>query len=253
MSEKCPLSACLSAALAFVSLIVFWGGCSDSSRTVTSGIVSAYRGDSGIESILSYTGRGYLKVLPVGNKVENLHLDLFQDYRKYRVQYVDVFKGDVVDKWIWINNGSQRRVWATAPEMVNRPELEYRYLDYRFPMLLDWMRKYEGEAEVNKKDDSYILEYQLAELVLKVTVGRKNRYIRRIDIEDRRNDLVFSEDYTDYRRIEGIPFPNRVRKSINSEPYCEFFTPVIRYGESPPDSVFAISAADTAGVATGGE
>ncbi|MGM0484557.1 MAG: hypothetical protein ACQERI_08415 [Candidatus Krumholzibacteriota bacterium] len=214
---------------------------------VTSQVISAYGGEKGVESVLSFTGRGYLKVLPVGEKVTNLHLDLFQDHMRYRETYVEVHKGEVTNKWIWISDGSTTSSWSSTPETVNRPALEYRYLEYRFPLILEWMSKYQGEAVANKGPGDHVLNYQLPEISVEVTVGRKSGYILKTVISDRKNDLIYSEDYSDYRLISDIPFPNRIIKSLNGAPYCEFFIPVILYDQAPPDSVFAISEKDTAG------
>lgn len=214
---------------------------------VTSRVISAYGGEKGIESILSFTGRGYLKVLPVGEKVTNLHLDLFQDHMSYRETYVEVYKGEITNKWIWISDGSFTQSWSSTPESVNRPALEYSYLKYRFPMILDWMSEYQGEAEADIGPGDHVLNYQLQEISVEVTVGKKSGYILKTVIRDEKNGLIYSEEYSDYRMVSEAPFPNRITKSLNGTPYCEFFIPKIIYNQAPPDSVFAISEEDTAG------
>ncbi|MBD3179116.1 MAG: DUF4292 domain-containing protein [Candidatus Latescibacteria bacterium] len=223
--------------------------CSDGSgRGVTSRVVRAYGGENGIKSILSYTGRGYLKVLPTGEKVINHHLDLYQDHQRYRETYVEVFKGDVVNKWIWINEGDGPKSWSSANNWVNKPALEYRFLEYRFPMLLEWMSRYQEKAGANVESDNYILNYSVGNLSVEVTVDRKKRFIRSSTVTDSDNNLQYSEKYTDYRRVDGIPFPNRITRSVNGVPYCEFFIPAIEHGTEQPDSLFVISEADTSGV-----
>jgi hypothetical protein len=78
-----------------------------------------------------------------------------------------------------------------------------------------------------------------------VGVDSRKYLVRSVEINRTSGAEVYREEYSDYREVEGIPFPARAARSAGGTAYCEAFTPAIEYGMEIPDSVFSIMRADT--------
>jgi hypothetical protein len=210
-------------------------------------VINAYGGSEGINALARYRGSGFLKKLPIGKMVKNYPLDVFQDMYRYKEGVAYVTKGDAVNRWVWINNGEEILKWTNSDKTLNKPALENSLLQYRFPLILSWMHKsgVVGELIDNSGEGVYKLRFKDGENIIDVTVNGKGWLLNKIEVNRSTDSLIYSEEYSTYCKVEGIPIPNRVVRSVNGKPYSEAFVPVIKYGLNLPDSVFMITAKDT--------
>jgi hypothetical protein len=132
--------------------------------------------------------------------------------------------------------------------MINKPALENSFAKYRFPMILSWMSQsgVEGKIIDQSEESVYELRFKDGDDILTVMIDGKSWLLNRIEVNKSTDSLVYSEEYSTYRKVEGIPIPNRVTRSVNGQSYCETFVPVIKHGlKNLPDSVFMIMKEDT--------
>jgi hypothetical protein len=210
-------------------------------------VVKAYGGIRGIDALERYKGDGFLKKLPIGKMVKNYPLSVFQNKYRYKECIARIDRGDAVDKWVWIDNGEGISKWTNSDKMLNKPLLENSFIKYRFPLIISLMHQSGAGWELidNSGEGVSKLRFKDGDNVVTVTFDDKGWLLNRIEVNKSTDSLVYSEEYSTYCKVEGIPIPNRVTRSVNGKPYCEAFVPVIKYGVDLPDSVFMITAKDT--------
>ncbi len=187
-----------------------------------------------------------MKELPVGKIVNNYPLAVFQEGTSYKQTMARVDKGEAVEKWVWIGDENGITSWSSSERWINRPGLEYRFLKYRFPMIISWMAERKAESEtLDKPEGLFVLGFRDGENNVTVKVDSKRWIINGISVRNQDDDLLYSEEYADYRKVENAPFPARVTRSLDGASYCEAFTPAIERGSNIPDSVFSIAGEDT--------
>ncbi len=210
-------------------------------------VINAYGGVEGINALERYKGDGFLKKLPIGKMVKNYPLSVFQNKYKYKECIAHIIRGDAVDKWVWVDDGERISKWTSSDKMLNKPLLENSFIKYRFPLIISLMNQSGKEWELvnHSGEGACKLRFEDGDNIVTVTVDDKAWLLNRIEVNKSTDSLVYSEEYSTYCKVEGIPIPNRVTRSVNGKSYCEAFIPVIKYGLDLPDSVFMITAEDT--------
>lgn len=221
------------------------GGGGEASR-IAARALKSHGGDRAAGMLENYVGRGFMKALPVGREVRNYPLDIFIEGKAYKETMTFVSKGKPRARWVWISDGERTTKWSSEDRWLNNPDIEYDFLKYRYPRILGWLGDTPAGGEViERSEEAYRLEFTEGNDTVRISLYPGRWLLKSVEVENSARSLTYREEYEDYRDVDGIMIPNRARRSINGNAYCEAFTPSIEYGKTIPDSVFTILPEDT--------
>jgi len=212
-------------------------------------MLAAYGCPKNLPRLTDYVGRGFVKQLPLGHVAVSHPFDLYQKGARYKTKTWLIQEGIPVDMQVLAVADSERTRWTYRDGYSSVPQWEADLLLYRFPLVLQWVsspgiegRLIEGDAD----DGSVRIRFENDGDLITLVIDDKDWLLRQMILESEADTLFrFEEAYGDYRKVDGVWFPNRFTASFRGRPYYEFMIPSIELGADLPDSIFAVLPADT--------
>lgn len=251
MSEKrarAPRAAAVFAIL--LTALIAWSCSGDiAPDKAVDRMIRAYGGGEGVARLNSYIGSGFWKQVPLINVAVNYPFDVYQQGGRYKTVMWDVKEGVAGDMRLLLINETDRILWTHSEGFMEFPEWEAAILRYRFPLVIARLlspglpvRRDESELH----DGRYRLSFQEGDDLLTLVLDDRTWLLQEMHLENLSDTtLIFREFYGDYRRVDGIWFPNRFSATLRGREYYEYLIPVIEIGAEFPDDFFVLSANDT--------
>jgi len=238
--------------LGVIAVIFF--SCSDTpgdEDDVVDRMIDAYGGPKKLELLKSFTGSGFIKDQLGQSVIKYWPYDHFQRDTMLKTKVALTDKGVAYNVRYTTFDGLNYRVADKNNDMMYKPPAEIILIKLRFPLIFDWLRNsgFEGKLTDNG-DESGIcrIEYLDPDKVIEVGVDRDTWLLRYVRFEDRAASMkIYSETYTDYWKVDGVPFPSRFTgKFLDVRPYYEYYFVKIELGVDLPDSTFILSEEELA-------
>lgn len=212
-------------------------------------MIRAYGGGKGIARLTSYSGKGFVKQLPLIHVAASYPFDVYQKGRLYKTVMYNVKDGIVFDKQVLLVNETDRIQWTRSSGFSSLPEWEVELIRYRFPLLLEWLPAsgISGRHVPSEfRDGKYRLRFEDGDDLLTLVLDDSSWLLAEMHLESASDStFMFREIYEDYRRVDGIWFPNRFSAAYRGREYYEYLIPVIEIGVDFPDGFFVLSESDT--------
>lgn len=212
-------------------------------------MMAAYGGPGNLPLLTSYSGKGFMKQIPVGHVAMSYPFDVYQKGRLYKTKTWQIREGMPVDMQVLVVSDTTQVRWTYSTGYAPVPEWEVDLLEYRFPLVLEWLPAsgLPGRLIDEKPEDgAWRVRFERGEDLLTLVVDADTWLLRGMILENAADSLFsFSETYSDYRKVDGVWFPNRFSASFRGVRYYEFLVPAIELGADLPDDFFAVTPADT--------
>jgi hypothetical protein len=214
-------------------------------------MIGAYGGPEKIELMKSFVGKGFLKDQLGQAVIRYWPYDHFQRDTMLKTKVALIDKGVAYNIRFVAYDGLNYRIVNKNGDLLERPPVEVSLIKYRFPLIFDWLRNAELEGDLKDNgDESGIcrIEYPGPVYSIEIGVSRDDwllQYVRFENLKD--STRVFSETYSDYWEVDGVPFPSRFTgKFQNIMSYYEYYFVKIELGADLPDSTFILSEEELA-------
>jgi hypothetical protein len=210
-------------------------------------MINAYGGPEKVELMQSFVGKGFVKD-PLGQAVIRYWpYDHFQRDTMLKTKVVLIEKGIPYNIRFVTFDGLNYRVADKNDDMNYNLPIEIVRIKSRFPFIFDWLRNsgLEGSLTDNGNESGICrIEYIGTYDVVEVGVDRKNWLLTYVEFEDRVDSMkVFRETYSDYWKVDGVPFPSRFTGILQGKDlYYEYYFVKIELGADLPDSVFTLTS-----------
>jgi len=209
----------------------------------------AYGGAEKIARLQSFVGKGFMKDLSQDIATSNA-FDVFVREGRYKHKIYRAPEGVLVDVVVLWSDGKEAHQWSRETGVQRAPLLDIQYMKYRFPGVLEWVRsaKPAGEVLPAKKEDAQVrVRFREGDVAVTLGVDRKTWLLSEVDIRSA-SDTSFSfvERYEHYFAVDGVPFPGTFTATYKGAPYFDYVLPAVEIGAELPDSLFSVTAADTA-------
>jgi len=209
-------------------------------------MIGAYGGPEKIELMKSYVGKGFFKD-QLGQAVARYWpYDHYQRGMNLKTKIALIDNGKAYNIRFATYNGLNYRVATKYGDLLDIPPIDIELLRYRFPLILDWIQQTDSEGKLTDDGDENGLckiEYTIPKYKIEVGIDRGDwllRYMRFESMED--STKIFREAYTDYWKVDGVPFPSRFTGTLQEvRPYYEYYFVKIELGADLPDSTFILS------------
>ena len=232
-----------------VSLIPACSGKPGDPREAINRMYDAYGGRENVALLTSYTGKGYMKQLPTAGVAKSYPFDVYQKDKLYKTVTYRLRRGELEDIQILAVNDDERLVWSRSGGFKTLPSWEVALQRYRFPFVMTWLDGPGAGGERVVDEDSYgkyKIRYDLDEDILTLVLDDSEWLLREIRLENSVDStFLFREEYGDYRKVDGIPFPNRFTGFLAERKYYEYLIPAIELGAEMDEDLFRITAEDT--------
>ena len=237
-------------------LTALYFSCSGTPRdadTVIDRMVDAYGGPEKLERLESFTGKGFIKD-PLGQSVIRYYpYDHYQRDTLVKTKVVLLEKGEPYNIKYATFDGLNLRSVDKNNDRFYQPMTEFVMIDYRFPLVFDWLQSTELEGMLTddgEESGMCRIEYVDTFNVIEVGIDREEWLLRYVRFEDRSDSLrSYIETYSDYWKVEGIPFPSRFTAKLRDvRPYYEYYFTKIEIDADLPDSTFILSPEELAQV-----
>ncbi len=214
-------------------------------------MIGAYGGPKKIELLKSFVGRGFLKDQLNQSVIRYWPYDHFQRDTMLKTKVALMEKGVAYNIRYTTFDGLNYRVAEKNGDMNYPRVAELIRIKKRFPLIFDWLRNSGLEGRLKDNGDEsgicrveYIDTYDLVE----IGVDRKDWLLRYVRFESRTDSTrTFTEAYSDYWDVDGIPFPSRFTGTFtNNRPYYEYYFVRIDLNADLPDSTFKLSEEELA-------
>ncbi|MCK4237040.1 MAG: hypothetical protein KAX38_07955 [Candidatus Krumholzibacteria bacterium] len=247
------LKVIFSGYLILILAVCFLFSCSgrvDRPEVAVKKMICAYGGAEKIDFLTNYVGKGFMKNLSSKSVVSHYPFDLYQKDHLFKNRFVKVTRGKVTDIRVTVFDGREAYQWQYGEGKKDVPMWEFAILKYRFPLVLKWLRDSRAKGEIITDagvEGVCRMRYLDGDDIVTFSLDDKSWLLKEVEIQSATDSaFVYSEAYSDYRDMDGIPFPNRFTGTFKGQPYYEYFIPVIEYGVDLPDSLFKVTAEDTA-------
>lgn len=212
-------------------------------------MIGAYGGSGNLPLLANYTGKGFMKQIPLGHVAISHPFDVYQKGMLYKTKTWRIENGIPVDLQVLAVNDTEQVRWSRSGGFAPAPAWEVDLLRYRFPLVLGLLDEggLEGEMiESPENDGALRIRIARGDDLLTIIVDGKTWLLREMILESAEDSLFrFSEHYGDYREVDGIMFPNRFSATFRGLPYYEFLIPTIELGADLSDDLFTIMPEDT--------
>jgi hypothetical protein len=239
--ETIPLVVVCAAAVILVSC----AGGVDRPEEVIGRMVRAHGGTEKIQLLGSYTAKGYLKDQYSTLVARHWPYDVYQRGLMFKSALIILEKGIVKDaRYTVCDSQMTTRLSQKFDRQFPNP-WELSLFEYRFPLVLQWVQRDTLEAKL--ADDGSVdgickLDFIDGDKSIRLGVEKDTWLLHDVTIESRADTaMVFSEQYADYWKIDGVPFPARWTTNLNGRILFETFFSAVEFGIDLPDSVFTIS------------
>ncbi|MDD3641898.1 MAG: hypothetical protein PHQ19_00315 [Candidatus Krumholzibacteria bacterium] len=212
-------------------------------------MLAAYGCPGNLPLLTSYTGKGFMKQLPVGHVAVSHPFDVYQKGSLYKMKTWQIREGMPVDMQVLAVGDTARTRWTYSAGYAPVPSWEVELLEYRFPLVLRWLPAsgLEGRLiEERGEDGAWRIRFEHDEDLLTLVVDGESWLLRGMILESAADSSFrFEETYGDYRKVDGIWFPNRFAARFRGRQYYEYLIPTIELGAELPDGIFAVLPEDT--------
>ncbi len=244
--------AWIVAALVAVVLV----SCSEEPRNprgVVRNMVHAHGGPHAIERLRNFAGKGFIRDLSDTVVAKSFPFDVYRSGLRYKHRLMRAPGGAISDIIVLCHDGEETFEWTNRGGRRDVPPMEIGALQYRFPMVLSWVREEGRSPELlphASADREIRLRYAEGDLILTIAVDRRSWLLGGVEIRSAADTAFqYEEHYGAYMDLEGIPFPERFTASYRNEPLYDYLLSVVELRGEMPDSLFAITGADTAAFA----
>ena len=118
-------------------------------------------------------------------------------------------------------------------------------LQYRFPLVLGWIQGDDMSWELvdnGSTDGICRIACEDSSNSIQIGIDSKSWLLNDVRIQSKQDSAqVFTERYSDYLEIDGIPFPARSISTMNGMALYNYYLVKIELGIELPDSIFEIS------------
>ena len=238
--------------LGVIAAILF--SCSGTPRdadSVVDRMIDAHGGPKKLELLKSFAGKGFVKDQLGQSVIRYWPYDHFQRDTMVKTKVALMDKGVAYNIRYTVFDGLNYRIAEKKNDMMYMSPVEIVLIKFRFPLIFDWLRNSELEGKLTDNgDESGIckIEYLDPNNVIEIGVDRKNWLLRYVRFEDRVGSMKsFKETYSDYWKVDGVPFPSRFTGNfMDVRPYYEYYFVKIELGADLPDSTFILSEEELA-------
>lgn len=239
---------CAIAVLCVTSLISCSDG-ADDANDVIKRMVKAHGGPDKIELVQSYVGRGFMKNLLSTSVVQSDPFDIYRNGPLFKNRIMKLGAGKATDVGLTIFDGREGYQWRYRGGKSPVASWQFEIMRYLFPRVLVWAQQPDLVGEIVTGEHEYYIErvrYMSGDNIVTIGVDDRTWLLKEVRIASVSDTaFAFSEEYDDYRDVEGVPFPNRFTGKYRDNLYYEYLIPVIDYDVELPDSLFAVTADDT--------
>ena len=226
-------------------------GAPGSADDVVERTVRAYGGPKKIALMRSFVGKGFMKDQLNQSVIRYWPYDHLQRDTMLKTKVALMDKGVAYNIRFTTFDGLNYRVAEKNGDMNYPLVTELIRIEKRFPLILDWLRNSGLEGRLKDDgDESGICRIEYADTydLVEVGVDRKEWLIRYVRFESRTDSTrTFTEVYSDYWKVDGIPFPSRFTGTYtNNRPYYEYYFVKIELDADLPDSTFVLSEEELA-------
>jgi hypothetical protein len=238
-------------AIAAAAMLISCSGTVDDPAAAEKKLIAAYGGADKVKLLQNYTGKGFMKDLSSQLVAKSAPLDIYQKGELYKAKITKLQSGKPAELLMTIYNGQELYQWIYGRGKKDIPLWELYINKYKFPNILEWIQKPDIEGTLSTTGNGgYRLHYEHETDIIDLTLDGKSWLLEEMRVTSKADTSFFySEAYSDYRDVDGIPFPNRFTGTYKDRPYYEYMIPVIEYGVEIPDSIFSVLTADTTYIA----
>ena len=216
-------------------------------------MIDAHGGPKKLELLKSFTGKGFMKDQLGQAVIKYWPYDHFQRDTMLKTKVALTEKGVAYNIRYTTFDGVNYRVADKKHDIMYKLPVEIVLIKYRFPLIFEWLRNSGLEGKLTDNgDESGICRIEYIDLhnVIEVGVDRETWLLRYVRFKDRTNSMkVFRETYTDYWKVDGVPFPSRFTGNFqDARPYYEYYFVKIELGADLPDSTFILNEEELAGI-----
>ncbi len=247
-SKRTVIVACITM-LAVMSLLV---SCSTKVKDPESAIdrmVKAYGGPDRVKFISTYSGKGFMRKLPIVHVAESYAFDIYQKEALFKSVVMNVKSGMLTDVRIHVTNSDESFQWSYSEGRKPVPQWQSDLFKYRFPYVFAWLRETSGGELLEAGDDEAVcrVRYTNNDDIITLVIDKKSWLLKETVVESVSDSAFVSRDvYSDYRKVDGIFFPARFTGYMRGKYYYEYYLTKVEFGIEIPDDIFAVTAADTA-------
>lgn len=247
----------LIASFAVAFLFVSCAGEVHDSEEAAKRLINGYGGRDGVEMLQSFSGKGFMKDIASTSVVKNYPFDLYRKGPLYKSKMVRLSEGKPTQVRITLFGEEGGFMWESGKSRgAEVPAWQRRLVNYMFPMVLKWIQEptRAGEIIATGREDGFLrVRYNDGNDLITLSVDRSTWLLHSVEL-GRSNDssFVYTENYGDYRRVDGVPFPNRIDGRLGNRKLYEFFLPVIEIGADLPDTLFSLTPEDSTALNFGG-
>jgi hypothetical protein len=246
MSRSLIPAAALVAALAIVSC----SGVPKSPAQAIRKMVHAHGGRKNVSRVQTFVARGFIKDLSDNVVVESFAFDMYRKGEFYKHVITRAPRGTVTQVIVMYYDGKNNYQWINGKGLREVAPMEVGVLRYRFPMVLEWLRSSGLTGELlpyNKKEGLVELRYKDGNDVVTVMLDGKSGLLSGVEVRDLADStFMYREVYEEYFDLGDIRFPSRFKATLKNLPYYEFLVPTVELKTDIPDSLFRVTAEDTA-------
>jgi hypothetical protein len=247
------LKAVLIFAVLCIACAVSCGGGVDDGKAVLRRMVNAHGGGTKIDDVQNYIGRGFMKDIANRNVARSDPFDIYRKGPLFKNRIVKIRAGEPVSVGLTIYDGREGYQWQYGVGARPVSPWQFEIMRYLFPQVLKVVHDSEPPVELVTGEHEYGVErirFTRDDNIVTIGVDDQTWLLKDVRITSVSDTAFsFSEDYRDYREVDGVQFPGRFTGQHRGRPYYEYFISVIEYGIDLPDSLFMVTADDTMAVA----
>lgn len=216
-------------------------------------VIKAYGGDDRARSLSTFSGKGFIKQVPFVQVATNYQYDTYQKGTMIKNKVMEVRLGQLANVRILIDDGKERYSWtARGGRQPVSSDWDFNIIKYRFPYMLTWLQDTDIEGEVLEDAENGMrrMQYENGEDVVTWSLDGRSWVVRELSVTSKSDSsFSFREVYSDYRDVDGVPFPNRFSSFFGNRPYYEYLIPVINLEPDFTAETFTVTELDTTGIA----
>ncbi|MBN1164154.1 MAG: hypothetical protein JXB45_06225 [Candidatus Krumholzibacteriota bacterium] len=211
-------------------------------------LLNAYGGPQKAKTLATFSGKGFSQKLTTFQFATNYPLDIYQKGLRYKSAAVNLHEGKITSIVLLINDGESFYRWSSTKGRENAPEWEFYFTKYKFPYVLTWLQEAQIQGKILEVEGKDIcrVQFEQGDDIVTLTIDSKSWLLQAASVDSKSDPLfTFKEVYSEYREVEGTPFPNRFAGYLRGDKYYEFLIPVINLDVELPDDIFTVTAEDT--------
>lgn len=243
---------CAVAAGALALAVLFIVSCSDAPRNADGAVralVRAHGGSRRIERFETFAAKGFIREIGDTVVARSNAFDVYRAGERYKhviTRTSGVNAGEII---VHVRDGEGTWQWSRRGRLQRVSPMELGMLRFRYPLVLSWIRE-KGRApeayEARAGEREYRLRYRHEDMLLTLAVDRGSRLLDRVEVQSSSDStFLFVERYANYTDLDGAPFPQRHAASYRGAPLYEYVLSFVEIRSEIPDSLLAITSADT--------